>query len=106
MEEKQLRNLLKRMGVHQVTAVTRFVNQEDNEPYDAWRIDTPEKCYVLKRAKGFERETYEGFFRDPTAYAPQLMAVSELEGADYLLMEYIPGRNLMCCTRDALIQAA
>ena len=104
MDEIKMMQLLDRMGVHQVAEVTQFRNQEDGGAYDVWRIEVPDKSYVLKRAKAFERETYEGFFASPTAYAPQLMAVSELDGTEYLLLEYVPGQDLMHCTRDALIR--
>ena len=105
MEKNQMMQLLDRMGVHQVTGVTQFRNREDGEVYDVWRVDTSGDSYVLKRAKAFERETYEGFFGEATSYAPKLQAVAELDGVYYLLLEYIPGHDLMCCTRDVLIRA-
>ena len=32
------------------TAISQFCNQEDGEPYQVWKIETPDGCYVLKKA--------------------------------------------------------
>lgn len=103
MDEKKLREILELMGLPHVSGITRFRSAEDDEPYNVWRIDTREQSLVLKQAKGYERETYENFLREPNAYAPRLLAAAEFEGAEYLLMEYVPGHDLMRCSREDLV---
>ena len=104
MEYGKIIQLLSRMGIEQVSGITQFRNPEDGEGYAVWCIDTPQNTYVLKRAKGYERETYEAFFRKSSVYAPQLIDSREEDGEEYLLLEYIAGQNLMHCTKDALIR--
>lgn len=105
MDQNQCIKLLDTVGIRQVSGITQFHNPEDGEGYDVWRIDTPRKSYVLKRAKGYERETYESFFWKSTAYAPQLIGSREEDGEEYLLLEYVAGHDLMRCSRDSLILA-
>ena len=103
MEDKEILDLLKGMGVVRVDSLERFCDQEDGTPYNVWQVDTPEGRRVLKQAKGYEHEIYKTFFSEPVPYAPRLLAAVEHRGAEYLLLEWIPGHDLMRCSREDLI---
>ena len=103
----ELRRILGQMGLHSVAddAISAFRSEEDGCPYAVWRIDADGATYVLKRAKGYEAETYRVFFREKKPYAPALFGSCESDGATYLLLEYCPGRDLRICETEALKKA-
>lgn len=83
--------------------IERFQNEEGGEDYRVWKIRSGDHTYVLKEAKGQEIATYHGFFQNPVPYAPALLATLETDDGSYLLLEYISGKNLRHCNREALI---
>lgn len=94
--------VLRQMGYPQPVSVTPFRNEENGESYAVWHLEYPDCTLVLKQAKGFETEIYPAFFAAARSCAPRLYASANVEGKDYLLMEYIPGHDLRHCNRDAL----
>ena len=102
MENNELMQILDQMEIHPIRTVTQFRNHEDGEAYQVWRIDTPESSFVLKQAKAYERETYEAFFSQPTSHGPQCLKCVTWDGKDYLLLSFVPGHDLMHCTREDL----
>lgn len=100
-ERTFVEGILSRMGYGSPLAVTQFQNEEDGGFYNVWRVDYPDQSFVLKRAKGQELSHYRRWFAEPASFAPRLYAATE----DYMLMEYVPGNNLMKCSRDDLILA-
>lgn len=95
--------ILIKMGCYErPVSVKQFLSEEDSEPYNVWRIQFADRELVLKEAKGHELETYRAFFSSPCTYAPQLLATTEADGKDYLLMEYIPGESMTKCARESL----
>lgn len=97
------KKILSQMGYHnEPLSVTQFQNEEDNRFYNVWRVNYPKHAFVLKQAKGIESDIYRSFLDMPCDYAPRLFATANMDGSDYLLMEYIPGHNLMKCSRKDL----
>lgn len=97
---------LKQMGYAGTPiSIRQFPREEDESLYDVWRVDYPEQSFVLKKAKGQELELYKTFFREPCAYTPRLYATANSDDSDYILMEYIPGADLMHCNRKKLSHA-
>ena len=41
------------------STITQLKHEEDNEPYQVWRIDTENGSFILKEAKEFEAEAYQ-----------------------------------------------
>ena len=96
--------LLRAMGIT-AQRITRFHSVEDDAPYDVWKTDTPAGIRVLKKAKAYEGELYARFLQQTTPWTPRLYDTLSLGRDTYLLLEYIPGRDLCRCTREALTSA-
>lgn len=88
-----------------VTNIIRFHSDEDNAPYQVWKVYTQSDSFVLKKTTRREREVYEAFFSGGYTEAPRVYGFREQDEDLYMLMEYIPGQNLNRCTRDALTRA-
>lgn len=106
MKKSDLIRILEKMGFP-VTPdkIHPFLNQEDGEHYNVWKIDVGNKPLVLKQAKGHETDTYRTFFSQKYDYVPELIRVFETGEYAYLLMEYIDGDDLRICSRDKLVSA-
>ena len=88
-----------------VDEVIPFRSAEDDSAYDVWKVTANGETFVLKKAKGREAEIYSAFFSEPVAGVPRLIKQFQKDGDSYLLMEYIPGRNLCRCEREGLTKA-
>lgn len=84
-----------------VYGASQFRSEEDNEPYQVWKLDTQQGSLVLKKTSPQERAVYEAFFADGGP-VPKVYAFGEFEGELYMLMEHIPGASLCRCTQDRL----
>ena len=102
MEDRQMTDILKKMGFKEHHGIHRFQSEEDEAFYNAWKIDTCDVSVVLKEAKGHEVDTYLYFFSGVSPWAPHLLGTVREGERDYILLEYIPGKNLRCCDRDSL----
>ncbi|MFR5782335.1 MAG: hypothetical protein ACLUEK_11095 [Oscillospiraceae bacterium] len=56
----ELHDILKRIDAVPArrAAITQLRHEEDDEPYQVWKIDTGGATCILKQAKGFEEEIY------------------------------------------------
>lgn len=97
-----IRDVFAALGYASPGRITQFRSEEDQSFYKVWKVDYPDISFVLKQAKGQELDLYRTYFSKSTPYAPQILAHAEVAGEHYILMEFIPGHNLMKCTRDAL----
>ena len=86
--------ILESLGLVSVDTITQLVNEEDSSNYQVWKIDTAGERYILKRAKGMELQVYRQYLAQSFSAVPKLYGITCYDGDDYLLMEYIPGRNL------------
>lgn len=80
----------------------QFCNEEDGSFYDVWKVTQGDKPWILKKAKGGEAENYRCYLHQGNSFAPKLYASMNVDGDEWLLLEYIPGNNLMRCTREDL----
>lgn len=104
MDRKTVELILSNMDfTEKPVSVSPFSHEEGDGNYDVFRIDYPGSVYVLKRAKGMEKALYTNFFSQKCRFAPAFIGSTSFDGTDYLLLEYIPGHNLMKCTREDLI---
>ncbi len=98
-------HILAELGVVNPLAVTPFLSDEDGEPYDVWRVETEEGTFVLKKTTSRETAVYETFLAAVPSVAPVLLRSQSRDGADYLMMTYVAGRNLRRCDRASLVAA-
>ena len=100
------KKILAQMGYHEEPiSVCPFIREEDGEEYGVWRVEYPDKTLVLKQAKGREYEIYRTFLSSCSDFSPKIYGFTTYNGAQYLLMEYIQGHDLMKCTREDLTKA-
>ena len=85
--------------------ISAFTSLEDGSEYSVWRVSCGDQKFVLKKAKGFEIETYSAFFSDVSSGAPRFYKAVNFKGDDYFFMEYVEGVDLCKCTREALKKA-
>lgn len=85
--------------------VTQLRHEEDNEPYQVWKLKTEEKTYILKEAKEYESEVYRTFLKDAAGSVPHIYKMEAIDGKTYLLMEFVEGNDLRKCTRQGLTMA-
>lgn len=106
MEHTQILKILSDLGcTQQPLSVEPFYCEEDGAAYKVWRVQFPDSTQVLKAAKGCESDIYTDILWQPQAFAPRIFAAGIVDGEEYLLMEYVPGENLIHCTREKLILA-
>lgn len=83
--------------------VTQLRREEDDEPYQVWKIDTNSASYILKEAKESEAETYQYILSGLEENSvPAMHQTISGDGKTFLLMEYIDGENLRNCNRTKL----
>ena len=85
--------------------ISPFTSAEDGSEYSVWLVSFRDQKFVLKKAKGFEIETYSAFFQDGVLGAPKFYTAVKYKDDDYFLMEYVSGVDLCKCTREALTKA-
>lgn len=85
--------------------ITQLKNKEDNEPYQVWIIDDGKNKYVLKEAKGREKELYQSILFKLKESIPTLYQTITIDEKVYLLLEYIDGDDLCMCNRRKLTNA-
>lgn len=110
------RQVLAQMGLGEesILSITPFVREEDQTEYQVWRVDCPDRRYVLKQVKEDEEELelYRQFLTPAKSYAPELLGTAHWEQGVYLLTAFVEGEDLRHCetgtlrrTLDALIAA-
>jgi hypothetical protein len=78
--------------------------EEDETPYHVWKLTWDDRTAVLKKTSPEELAIYNTFLTETKA-APKVYAQGEVDGAWYMLMEYIPGETLCHCTWERLQHA-
>lgn len=108
MNDILIKNILNKfiLGVSFENAViTPFISLEDSREYKVWRVETPEKTYVLKQAKGKEGDIYRTFFSAPVCGVPAFYGSVFEDGKEYLLIEYVRGESACRLDRFSVIKA-
>ena len=85
--------------------ISPFISAEDGSEYSVWLVSFRDQKFVLKKAKGFEIETYSAFFQDGVLGAPKFYTAVKYKDDDYFLMEYVSGVDLCKCNREGLKKA-
>lgn len=95
----------------EVLQITQFFAEEDQRPYNVWKLTTDRGDYVLKKTDADERRVYETFLKD-SDFAPKAYEFALYQNENYMLMEYISGKTASKCDRrmlkltlDALIES-
>lgn len=102
-QERLLETLLERFGLSGAKVVP-FLREEDGTAYAVWRVETPDRTLVLKRAKAEELAIYQRFLQGYD-FAPGFYGAVREGNSDYVLMEHVVGTDLCKCDRPRL-QAA
>lgn len=105
MELRKIIDRIDAVSIPKEATITQLKHEEDNEPYQVWRIDANNAKYILKEAKGNEQELYPIVLAAVKTSVPALYQVITIEEKTYLLIEYIEGENLCRCNRTKLTLA-
>ena len=101
---EKIKEILRSMGMDEPENLSAFPHEEGAGEYRVWKVEYPDRNYVLKCAKGNESEIYEQYLK-AAPFAPQLAAKGTVNGEDYLLLSHVEGNNLIRCSRDDLMAA-
>lgn len=85
--------------------ISPFINEEDGEEYEVWKIGTKEKIFVLKKEKGREGEVYKKYLSAFDEHVPKLYKIFEHDGTKYMLTDFFFGETLLRCSRDKIKSA-
>ena len=99
-------DFIKEMGFDKDSVkISPFINEEDGEEYEVWKIEAEEKTFVFKKEKGKEAIIYENYLSVLNEHAPKFYGIFEHGGEKYLLMEYFDGETTTKCDRIKLKNA-
>lgn len=98
-------DILKKLGVAPDGEPVPFLHEEDGGEYEVWKVVSGGGSYVLKKAKEYELEVYDRFFRGLDRGVPRLCGETKAEGSAWFLTEFFPGDSLCKCSRPALVRA-
>ncbi len=93
------------VSIPKEATITQLKHEEDNEPYQVWRIDTHNARYILKEAKESEKKIYQSTLANLKESVPALYQAITIDEKTYLLLEYIEGEDLCKCNRTKLTHA-
>lgn len=105
MELLEIIDLIDTVCISPKATITQLKHEEDDEPYQVWRIDSDDTRYILKEAKGNESEIYQSILAVLQESVPALYQAITIDKKTYLLLEYIAGENLCKCNRTKLTRA-
>ena len=105
MELEEVLHRITAVTISKDATVTQLRHEEDNAPYQVWRIDAGHTKYILKAAKGQESELYCTVSARVNASIPALYQIIPTEEQTYLLLEYVEGEDLCRCDRRKLTKA-
>lgn len=105
MELRRILDRIDAVSIPREASITQLRHEEDNEPYQVWRIDADNTKYILKEAKENEQELHSAVLAAAKMSVPALYQVVAAAGKTYLLMEYIEGEDLCRCNRAKLTDA-
>ena len=98
---KVIRNILNK----EISFDVEYFPYEETKGYykNIYKIITTNKIYVLKKAKGNELEIYKTL-NNSDNHLPYFYGYYHYYKNDYILLEYVNGRNLMKMDRESLIR--
>ena len=102
MELQKIIGLIDVISIPKDAKITQLKNKEDGEPYQVWKIDIDDTKYILKEAKGIEKEIYQSILSKIKEGVPTLYQTITINEKTYLLLEYIEGDDLCKCNRTKL----
>ena len=95
-------NRIDAVSISSDAVITQMKHEEDDGLYQVWRIDDGGNTYILKEAKGNEKEIYDLLISGLKIGAPTLYQSVTHNGKEYLLLEYVDGEDLCKCNRQSL----
>ena len=79
MELQKIIDLIDVVSIPKDAKITQLKNKEDDELYQVWRIDVDNSKYVLKEAKGREKEIYQSILSKVKESIPTLYQTITIE---------------------------
>ena len=107
MDESKIRTVLSKfisVLFTESASYEPFLSVEDGSEYDVWLVSDGQEEYVLKKAKEHEIQIYSCFFEKSAMCAPRFYESVSVDGVDYILIEYVRGKDLSACDRNSLIK--
>lgn len=105
MKDETLLKLANRIHpLSPAAAVRRMAYEEGGGFYDAWRIADGAEAYLLKAAGENELSVYRRLGNRLDAL-PRCFGTTVYRNKTYILLEFVPGHDLMRCTRADLTRA-
>lgn len=83
--------------------VNRLPYEETDGFYNVWKIDSGGVEYILKRVAQNEKDFYAQQKVDLSVF-PKCFGTTSFYGKDYILLEFVNGKNLMKCNRKQLVK--
>lgn len=105
MELQKIIAQIDAVSIPKDATITQLKHEEDNAPYQVWKIDAGDVAYILKEAKGNEKEFYSSCLATAQGSVPAVYQMIPMEEKTYLLMECIEGEDLCRCNRTKLTLA-
>lgn len=104
MEILEIINKLKSINsLSSIINIERLIHEDDDDFYDAWKIVTNNKIYLLKEASQKELDVYRNILIPlATPFVPYIYETIDFNNNKFMLMEYIEGTNLNHCERNSL----
>ena len=107
MQEKTVARIAERIlgSAGPVSGVCQIRRSEDGSPSGAWRVETADRCYFLKKIASPAEEALYTALAGTRPELPAFFGGTDYYGKRYILSEYFPGRELSKCARRDMILA-
>ena len=105
LELLEIINRIDSVSISQKATITQLKREEDGELYQVRKIDSDGTRYILKEAKGSEKEIYQSVLANLKGSVPSLYQAITIDEKSYFLLEYIEGEDLCKCNRTKLTNA-
>lgn len=104
MEILEIINKLKSINnLSSIIKIERLIHEDDDDFYDAWKIVTNIKTYLLKEVSQKELDIYKNILIPlKSSFVPYIYETIDFNNNKFMLMEYIEGANLNHCERNSL----
>lgn len=103
VQEWRVRRILNEIGIaDEGLKLEQFRSEEDGSLYRVWKITQGDNIFVLKKAKENEAQIMRTYLSDGHSFAPRCLGSVDRDNENWLLLEYIPGNDLMRCDLERL----
>lgn len=105
MDLRKILNCFDTVPISPNATIIQLRHEEDDSPYQVWKIDSNNESYILKEAKGDEKYIYTSASDLFMECVPLVYQITDVNEKTYILMEYVEGADLCRCNRKKLTLA-